>query len=156
MPRPRPRGRRNPAEPKQEMLAIAALEKRFDRMLTQQGEKRAGVKKPTSTGECFDCGRRGHFARDCREVKKSTARRPPSQQPSAPRRERSTACFNCGGEGHFARDCRRGNQQQQQPQQPRGPPPQWRDDRRQDARPRNQVAAAHNESAGNYHGGQVW
>ena len=51
------------AEPKPEMLAIAALEKRFDRMLTQQGEKRAGVKKPTSTGECFNCGRRGHFAR---------------------------------------------------------------------------------------------
>ena len=41
------------AEPKPEMLAIAALEKRFDKMMTWQGERRAGVKKPTSTGECF-------------------------------------------------------------------------------------------------------
>ena len=151
------------AEPKPEMLAIAALEKRFDKMMTRQGERRAGVKKPTSTGECFTCGRRGHFARDCREAKRAVRPPPRGQPSSAPRRPRSTACFNCGAEGHFARDCRRGGdgqpqtpRQQQQQQQPRGPPS-WRDDRlppHQDAR-LQQVAAANNDQ-GNYYGGQAW
>ena len=142
------------AEPKQEMLAIAALERKFDKMLTRQGEQKAGVRKPVSS-ECYNCGRRGHFARECREPKKN-GQPPRGPPPSTPRQPRSTACFNCGGEGHFARDCRRrGSQQapsQQLQQQPRGPPQRWGDDRQR--RPVAAAAQESNQYQGNYHGGR--
>ena len=50
---------------------------------------------PSITSRCFKCGKRGHFARNCRT------------------RIQQVQCFNCGGQGHIAQNCwkRQGNDQ---------------------------------------------
>ena len=59
--------------------------------------------------KCFNCGRPGHLARNCR----SSARR-------------VVECFRCGQQGHIARNCRNQGNGQGAPHQPRaGRVPRW-------------------------------
>ncbi|KAL8212439.1 UNVERIFIED_CONTAM: hypothetical protein K2H54_046741 [Gekko kuhli] len=44
---------------------------------------------------CYNCGRGGHIAKDCKE----------------PKREREQCCYNCGKPGHLARDCDHADEQ---------------------------------------------
>ncbi|KAI1729912.1 zinc knuckle domain-containing protein [Ditylenchus destructor] len=46
---------------------------------------------------CFNCGKFGHYARDCLE--------PPGQQKGF---KAGVKCFNCGEVGHMSRECGQG------------------------------------------------
>ena len=71
-----------------EKLATEQQHLRVQLKSTQEQQSKSG----RSSTNCFSCGKRGHFARDCRNRK---SRDPPS----------TIYCFNCGQPEHRARDC---------------------------------------------------
>lgn len=56
------------------------------------------------TGNCFNCGKPGHFKNQCRAARAGPA--PMAKRPSTP-------CPRCGKMGHWARECRSPNQAQE-------------------------------------------
>ncbi|KAH7294812.1 hypothetical protein KP509_27G020200 [Ceratopteris richardii] len=72
-------------------------------------KERAPISNVT-TGQCYKCGKDGHWAKDCSFTAQNT---PPKGFPitaqSIPASGTTGSCFKCGQEGHWARDCQ--NQQ---------------------------------------------
>ena len=72
--------------------------------------KGSGKAPPEKTGSCYNCGKEGHYAKECWSGTKGSQQKNQEKQPdkkTEKAKESDTKCFTCGQAGHFARGCRR-------------------------------------------------
>ena len=66
------------------------------------GQMSGGTKQRTE-GACHNCGKKGHYARDCRSKKQETKRGKNGGRPGKDKEQRR--CFKCKKRGHLANQC---------------------------------------------------
>ena len=75
---------------RQERQERPERQERQERQGGQERQERQGGQK------CFNCGKEGHFSRECNARREYREREP---------RQNSSECYHCHEVGHFARDC---------------------------------------------------
>jgi hypothetical protein len=140
MPRDKPKRKVGTWDEVEVEKEILNLKKTVDQLRKAKAKPGGGPRRAARGGPCYNCGRQGHIARDCRAPRREESRRRPER--------RDVRCFECGENGHIARNCRnrRGTQGERHGEESRR-----RDTGCRKCGMRNHTTAEHRDGPG-YHG----